>query len=262
MAAYWRAGGERHLIAHRGASLFAPENSPEAVREAAARGATDVEVDVNMTADGVLLAVHDGVVAGDAVRWISQMTEAEVRAAMEERPAGPSSEGGSVRTPDRLDDVLAVVAEAGLGAYLDVKQLLPGGAALLGDLVRSHGLGDRVVGASFRADLAGRLKAEGGLPTSLLFHDPGIDVHSLARGLDLDLVHPCYDVFGPGALDLFTPAWVAAARATGVGIVTWNTLDADVAAEVFARGADGVCSDDPAVLVDALARLARADRHA
>lgn len=260
-AAYWQAGGERHLIAHRGASLFAPENSPEAVREAAARGATDVEVDVNMTADGVLLAVHDGVVAGDAVRWISQMTEAEVRSAMA-ASAGSVGDAEPVRTPDRLDDVLAVVAEAGLGAYLDVKQLLPGGAALLGDLVRSHGLGDRVVGASFRADLAGRLKTEGGLPTSLLFHDPGIDVHSLARGLDLDLVHPCYDVFGPGALDLFTPAWVAAARATGVGIVTWNTLDADVAAEVFARGADGVCSDDPAVLVDALARLDRADRQA
>ncbi|HEX7132881.1 MAG TPA: glycerophosphodiester phosphodiesterase, partial [Iamia sp.] len=186
---HWVPGGERHLIAHRGASLFAPENSPEAVREAARRGATDVEVDVNMTADGVLLAVHDGVVAGGGVRWISQMTEAEVRAAM-----------GDGEGPARLDDVLAVVAEAGLGVYLDVKQLLPGGAARLGDLVRSHGLGDRAVGASFRADLTGRLKTEGGLTSSLLFHDPGIDVHSLARGLDLDFVHPCYDVFGEGAL--------------------------------------------------------------
>jgi len=246
-ASYWAPGGGRHLIAHRGASLFAPENSPDAVREAAARGATDVEVDVNMTADGVLLAVHDGVVAGDEVRWISQMTEAEVAAALEERGEGA--------VPARLDAVLAVVAEAGLGVYLDVKQLLPGGPAALGDLVRAHGLGDRAVGASFRADLAGRLKTEGGLASSLLFHDPGIDVHSLARGLDLDLVHPCYDVFGPGALDLFTPEWVAAVRVTGVGIVTWNTLEVAVAAEVFARGADGVCSDDPAVLVEAVATL-------
>jgi glycerophosphoryl diester phosphodiesterase len=248
---YWEPGGERHLIAHRGASLFAPENSPAAVREAAARGATDVEVDVNMTADGVLLAVHDGVVAGGGVRWISQMTEAEVRSALASA-AGPSSAtGGTVR----LADVLAVVAEAGLGVYLDVKQLLPGGAAALGELVRSHGLGERAVGASFRADLAGRLKTEGGLTTSLLFHDPGIDVHSLARGLDLDFVHPCYDVFGAGALDLLTPEWVAAVQAIGVGIVAWNTLEVAVAAEVFARGADGVCSDDPGVLVEAVATL-------
>jgi len=237
-SSYWVAGGERHLIAHRGASLFAPENSPEAVRQAAARGATDVEVDVNMTADGVLLAVHDGVVAGGGVRWISQMTEAEVRSA---------AAVASAVEPARLDDVL--------GVYLDVKQLLPGGPALLGDLVRAHGLGDRAVGASFRADLAGRLKTEGGLTTSLLFHDPGIDVHSLARGLDLDFVHPCYDVFGDGALGPFTPEWVAAVRAVGVGIVAWNTLDVAVAAEVFARGADGVCSDDPAVLVEAVATL-------
>ncbi|HEV7721677.1 MAG TPA: glycerophosphodiester phosphodiesterase [Iamia sp.] len=245
-SSHWVAGGERHLIAHRGASLFAPENSPEAVRQAAARGATDVEVDVNMTADGVLLAVHDGVVAGGGVRWISQMTEAEVRSA---------AAAASAPDPARLDDVLAVVAEAGLGVYLDVKQLLPGGSARLGDLVRAHGLGDRAVGASFRADLAGRLKTEGGLTTSLLFHDPGIDVHSLARGLDLDFVHPCYDVFGDGALGPFTPEWVAAVRAVGFGIVAWNTLDVAVAAEIFARGADAVCSDDPAVLVEAVASL-------
>ncbi|HEX7135582.1 MAG TPA: hypothetical protein VF228_23600, partial [Iamia sp.] len=111
-------------------------------------------------------------------------------------------------------------------------------------------------GASFRADLAGRLKTEGGLTSSLLFHDPGIDVHSLARGLDLDFVHPCYDVFGDGALGPFTPEWVAAVRAVGVGVVGWNTLEVAVAAEVFGRGADGVCSDDPAVLVEAVATLA------
>ena len=246
-SSHWAPGAGRHLIAHRGASLFAPENSPEAVRQAAARGATDVEVDVNMTADGVLLAVHDGVVAGDRVRWISQMTAAEVQAAMATSDAAPG--------PVRLDEVLAVVAEVGLGIYLDVKQLLPGGPARLGDLVRAHGLGDRAVGASFRADLAGRLKAEGGLTSSLLFHDPGIDVHSLARGLDLDLVHPCYDVFGAGALGPLTPEWMAAVRAVGVGVIGWNTLDVAVAAEVFARGADGVCSDDPAVLVEAVATL-------
>lgn len=248
-SSHWVAGGERHLIAHRGASLFAPENSPEAVRQAAARGATDVEVDVNMTADGVLLAVHDGVVAGAGGRWISQMTEAEVRDAS----GGGAGGGGG---PARLDDVLAVVAEAGLGVYLDVKQLLPGGPARLGDLVRAHDLGDRAVGASFRADLAGRLKAEAGLVSSLLFHDPGIDVHSLARGLALDFVHPCYDVFGAGALGPFTPEWVAAVRAVGVGVIGWNTLEVAVATEVFARGADGVCSDDPAVLVEAVATLA------
>jgi glycerophosphoryl diester phosphodiesterase len=243
---YWRAGGERHLIAHRGASLFAPENSVAAVREAAARGATDVEIDVNETADGVLLAVHDGLVAPDgAVRWISQLTEAEVASARAERGADP---------PARLVDVLATVADVGLGAYLDVKQLLPGGPARRGALVREVGLGDRAVGSSFRADLAWRLKAEGGLPSSLLFHDPGIDVHSVVRGAGVDLVHPCYDVF-PDPLGPFTAEWVAAVRATGAGIVCWNTLEVDVARAVFALGADGVCSDDPGVLVEAVASL-------
>lgn len=216
------------------------------MREAAARGATDVEIDVNQTADGVLLAVHDGLVAPDgAVRWASQLSEAELAAVRADRGQD---------APPRLADVLATVAEVGLGAYLDVKQVLPGGAAALGDLVRAHGLAGKAVGSSFRADLAGRLKAEGGLPTSLLFHDPGIDVHSVVRGTGVDFVHPCYDVF-PDPLAPFTAEWVAAVRATGAGIVCWNTLDVAVAREVFALGADAVCSDDPAVLVEAVAAL-------
>jgi glycerophosphoryl diester phosphodiesterase len=50
------------VIAHRGASGYAAENSLAAFREAALRGADGVELDVHATLDGVLV-VHHGPVA-------------------------------------------------------------------------------------------------------------------------------------------------------------------------------------------------------
>jgi len=47
------------LIAHRGASAYAPEHSAEAYRLAIAQGADFVEQDLAVTKDGVLVSIHD-----------------------------------------------------------------------------------------------------------------------------------------------------------------------------------------------------------
>lgn len=47
------------LIAHRGASAYAPEHSAEAYKLAIAQGADFVEQDLAVTKDGVLVSIHD-----------------------------------------------------------------------------------------------------------------------------------------------------------------------------------------------------------
>lgn len=47
------------LIAHRGASAYAPEHTAEAYELAIAQGADFIEPDLQMTRDGVLVALHD-----------------------------------------------------------------------------------------------------------------------------------------------------------------------------------------------------------
>lgn len=47
------------LIAHRGASAYAPEHSVEAYKLAIAQGADFVEQDLAVTKDGVLVSIHD-----------------------------------------------------------------------------------------------------------------------------------------------------------------------------------------------------------
>ena len=52
------------LFAHRGARAHAPENTLESFRTALAMGATGLESDVWLSADGVAVLDHDGVVKG------------------------------------------------------------------------------------------------------------------------------------------------------------------------------------------------------
>lgn len=47
------------VIAHRGASAYAPENTLAAIREAHRRGCRWVEIDVKLTADAVPILMHD-----------------------------------------------------------------------------------------------------------------------------------------------------------------------------------------------------------
>jgi glycerophosphoryl diester phosphodiesterase len=53
------AGSKKILIAHRGASAYAPEHSADAYRLAIAQGADFVEQDLAVTKDGVLVSIHD-----------------------------------------------------------------------------------------------------------------------------------------------------------------------------------------------------------
>jgi len=47
------------IVAHRGASARAPENTMEAFRLAHEDGADAIELDVHLTADGQLAVIHD-----------------------------------------------------------------------------------------------------------------------------------------------------------------------------------------------------------
>jgi glycerophosphoryl diester phosphodiesterase len=53
------AAPKKILIAHRGASAYAPEHSADAYRLAIAQGADFVEQDLAVTRDGVLISIHD-----------------------------------------------------------------------------------------------------------------------------------------------------------------------------------------------------------
>lgn len=56
---WWNLTGHVEIVAHRGSSRFAPENTLAAVRKAVEQRADRVEVDVQLTKDGHVVLFHD-----------------------------------------------------------------------------------------------------------------------------------------------------------------------------------------------------------
>ena len=71
------------VVAHRGASGHAPENTMEAFRLGVEHGADAIELDVHLTADGQLAVIHDDTLdrTTDRSGSVSQLTMDEIREA-------------------------------------------------------------------------------------------------------------------------------------------------------------------------------------
>lgn len=89
------AGSPVEIVAHRGASFDAPENTRTSLKLAWQQGADAAEFDVWLTKDGRIVALHDDTLqrTGGIERKIGDVTEAEARAIdvgrwMDERFAG------------------------------------------------------------------------------------------------------------------------------------------------------------------------------
>ncbi|MFP5252916.1 MAG: glycerophosphodiester phosphodiesterase [Actinomycetes bacterium] len=128
-------------VAHRGASVAAPENTLAAVRAAAVLGADMVEVDVRRTRDGALVLLHDAtltrttdaaqVLPGRGPWRIADLTLDEVRRVDAGRAHSRVHAGEAVPT---LADLLDLAGDLGLGVQLELKSpsAYPG---IVGDLL-------------------------------------------------------------------------------------------------------------------------------
>lgn len=94
------------VIAHRGASAYAPENTLAAFREAKARGAAWVELDVKLAADGVPIVLHD-----DSLKRTTGVDRLAAETPSAEMPA-------EVPT---FEATIALLSELGLGCNAEIK---------------------------------------------------------------------------------------------------------------------------------------------
>lgn len=117
---YESLDGPAVLFAHRGARAHAPENTIEAFTLGLRLGATGLESDVWLTADGVAVLDHDGVVGGLLRRkQIGQLDRADLPdhipslAELYEACGTDYELSLDVKDPAVIDEVLRVAADAG-----------------------------------------------------------------------------------------------------------------------------------------------------
>lgn len=223
--------GRPWIIAHRGASLQAQENTIEAFRLAGELGADAVELDVRRTADGILIVHHDDTVPG-LDRPIMAMTRAEL----------------SDSAPWIADLADALTACSGMWVDVEIKNdprdadWDPNDGATSA-IIADHGDADIVV-TSFNPQSVA-VASRAGLRTGLLI-GRGIDPAEAAlpaaeAGHQLLLPH-----YSTLAGDHGEHIVAAGARA-GIEIAVWTVDDPGEMARLAGLGVGGIATNAPDV---------------
>ncbi|XP_008301473.1 glycerophosphodiester phosphodiesterase 1 [Stegastes partitus] len=131
--------GKVSVVAHRGGGHDAPENTMAAIREASKNGATGVELDLEFSADGVPILMHDDTVdrTTNGSGPLSQMTFSQLRkldAAAKHRLRNKFA-GEKIPT---LEEAVEECIKLQLTIYFDVKGHPDEAAAALKDLYKKH----------------------------------------------------------------------------------------------------------------------------
>jgi len=141
-----------YVMAHRGASAVAPENTLAAFRRAIEDGAQVIETDLHLTRDGVFVCVHDSTLVRTTGEpgVVAQLTLAEVKR------YGASSglpEFAGERVP-ALEELTSILPpEVALALELKTDRFLePEVARRLVDQIGAAGVKDRTVVLSFHLD--------------------------------------------------------------------------------------------------------------
>jgi glycerophosphoryl diester phosphodiesterase len=237
------------IIAHRGASGNAPENTLAAFRKAVALGATFIETDLQLSRDARFVAIHDASVnrTTNGQGAVHEMTLADLR----KLDAGSwfGSEFAGERIPT-LEEIFEFSKKNDVVFYLEIK---PGAAwggehALVGAL-RESGEIPRAVVISFDATIVLNLrKIEPTLMTGLLYDG------QIENPLDKAVEIGARQVAVRG--DLVTPALIAQAKKKDLQVVCWTVNHPAHMRMLAAAGVDGIMSDYPDRLVAAVRKEA------
>lgn len=213
--------------AHRGASADSPENSLAAFAGAVVQGADAVELDVHLSADKVVVVIHD--------QTVDKTTSGSGR--VDEFTAQQLAELG---VPS-LAEVFALLDPHGIEVNVELK----GGVGLeeaVAAVVAEKGMADRVWISAFDPARLGRMR-DSGLRLALLCEDLA-DPLAQARELGAAALHP---PFAETSASL-----VAAAHAAGMRVHPWTLNDPAQWSAAVELGVDAVITDRPGAMRQAL----------
>lgn len=232
----WRATPPR-VVAHRGASHRAPENTFAAFDLALEEGADAFEFDVRLTADGVPIVMHDRSLERVTGRpgLVDRLTARDLEAyRVEGREVVP-----------RLEDVLRRYKGR---ARFDVELKSEGDApaplvAATWRAAERAGVLDDILLTSFDPFAAAAWREAGGL-AGLLVLDPPLAEEAAA-------VAHAFDALLPPAWELSPDAFAPALNA-GLLLYVWTVNDPAYARALLDLGVTGVITDTPRAVRAAL----------
>lgn len=243
------------LIAHRGASAWAPENTLAAFAEAIALGADGIELDVQMTRDGQVVVIHDETVGRttDGRGRVSDLTLDDLRRLdagswfNRAYPRRARAEYVGLTVPT-LDEALALLRPTPLFLCLELKPLGERAARLIEatlGAVSTAGMDDRVVYASFDHQLMKQVKRQAPRAHTALLYDPR---KMTARRSAREIIRPAEEASARWVslhYSLALPAIITAVRRAGLGTAIWTVNSKVLSRLLAAWGVDALITNQP-----------------
>ncbi|MEJ2630335.1 MAG: glycerophosphodiester phosphodiesterase family protein [Acidihalobacter sp.] len=232
------------LIGHRGAARLAPENTLPGIELAARLGLPWIEIDAQLTRDGVLVLMHDHELerTTDLTGTVREHDWATLAQADAGAWFGPEYAG--VRIP-RLDATIELCRSLGIGMHIEIKPLdthETDTAEAVADLLRTVALPESLIISSFSGNTVATMhrllpdhpRAQGAE------HFPE-DWREISRSLELDAWHV--------DANIVTPELAPMLREAGLAVRAWTVNDRDRARQLIDWGVESVFTDDPPTLL-------------
>lgn len=227
------------VTAHRGSAIKAPENTRSAIEQAIDDGADFVEIDVRMTADGILVLWHDDDMKRVFGRdeKISDITYEEALELDAGSWFGPEFKGERILSLEQA----ITITRGRAGLYIDMKAdadtpTLPRDTVAL--LQQQEALDGTVVAAADALVLNEVKRLEPSLKTALL-----------AQFIVGPLRRESFDILGLRH-NRVTAATIAEARHAGHQLHVWTVNRRDAMTRFIDLGVDNIITDRPDVLID------------
>lgn len=230
------------IIAHRGASGYAPENTIAAFQLAMDMKADGMELDLHLTKDGEVVICHDDDVqrTTNGQGLIKEMTLEQLRRLDAGSWYGESFGGVTIPT---LQEFMALVADTNLLINLEIKNLPYYHKGIEERVIRSvhdHDMLDRIVISSFdHYALAETARLEPSMKLGVLFSTRVIDPWDYAGRLPFDVysLHPHYS--------FVDEAYIRQSHAHGYKVYPYTVNEAEWAKPLAEVGLDGVITNVP-----------------
>jgi len=235
------------LVAHRGASAEAPENTLPAFKLAEELGVDAVEMDVHMTADGHLVVIHDDVLdrTTDGRGYVREKTLEEVKSLNASHRF--ADKFGVVRVPT-LEEVLSQVRRARL--FIEIKHsytVYPGIEEKVLDLLEAYGAKNRAHLISFDYDSLERVREmDSTVETGIIYVGKARWMIDVARVLKASWLHQASNLLGQED--------VVTAHRHGLRIGVWTVDWPEAAIRALRMGVDSLTTNDPRKMMRILRR--------
>lgn len=230
------------VFAHRGASKYAPENTLAAFSLAVEQGADAIELDAKLSADGVVMVIHDQTVdrTTDGRGKVNALSMAELKKLDAGSFFNPRFSGERIPTLDEVFEIVGkmVFINVELTNYSSLDDSL---VMLVSESVKRHNLQDSVLFSSFAPDNLKKMRSLlPEVPVALLA-DVGLKgkPKRSAEYLELSphMIHPFL-------LDV-NFALMARERKRGRRVHVWTVNGVFSLWRMKKLGVDGVFTDDP-----------------